>query len=157
MSDDQQYQIWIFCRAKPAPVSAIAEFIEEGVYFDTDPDLALEDSLLRVQYAPDRAPVVIRGLADPAAVEAAKARAREALRSAEEEPEPAADARSSLDAATAAVAVEINRDNLTDEAWFMVDSVEACIAATCQGLVWAPGDGFYDASLQLVVQARDYS
>jgi hypothetical protein len=50
------------------------------------------------------------------------------------------------------VAIEIDADRLTDDAWEMLDVVETEIAQTCDGIIYAPGEGFYDASRNLLAR-----
>jgi hypothetical protein len=49
--------------------------------------------------------------------------------------------------------VDVDQDGLTEEAWEMCDFIEHFIASQCDGLIWARGDGIFDANLQLVAKA----
>ena len=46
--------------------------------------------------------------------------------------------------------IEIDRDYLTENAWAMLDALEAYLAGNLMGLVYAPEDGFYGSGLQLL-------
>ena len=45
------------------------------------------------------------------------------------------------------VSIEVDRDNLTEDAWSLCDCLESFIASHLNGIVYAPGDGFYDERL----------
>jgi len=62
--------------------------------------------------------------------------------------ELAADLRSRVAGTRQVVAFEILRESLTDEAWEMLDSLQAHIAKIRNGFVYAPDEGLYDADLQ---------
>jgi hypothetical protein len=49
--------------------------------------------------------------------------------------------------------LDVDQEGLTDEAWEMCDFVERFIAGQCDGLIWARGDGIFDATLQPIVKA----
>jgi hypothetical protein len=47
-------------------------------------------------------------------------------------------------------AIEVDQPNLSEEAWEMVDALERFLAARCDGIMYAPDDGFFDPSLERI-------
>lgn len=136
----------------------IAEFIEEGCYFDApafdpEPDSAaaaeLDWTTFDIFEQPDSRPITIRsetaarvavsvdivvGTFDERGVELP----------------PAISAR--LAQARHVYVVEMDRGaGISDESWGMLSSVEAFLARRCGGIVFTNEDGVYDADLRLLV------
>jgi hypothetical protein len=151
------YAILVFCRsAATLSRQEIAEAIEEGVFFDDDPQFdpkpgspdaraPVWDSLV-ITYSDAKRPVIVER--------------QGALEGIEEELEedfgtgqldPALQRR--LVEATETFSIDINPATISDEAWEMCDFIERLIAERCDGLVYAPGDGIFDAALQRVATA----
>jgi hypothetical protein len=148
----------VFCR-KPAENLTrreIAEAIEEATFFDDDPvfDPPLDSAeasdpewdSFEIRYAAAKRPVVIFR--------------RGALKGIEEDIEeefvkPPLDPtlKSRLVEAKQVFSLDVSQDSLTEEAWEMCDFIEHFIANRCDGLVWAPGDGIFDAKLQPIAKA----
>jgi hypothetical protein len=151
------YAILVFCRsAAPLTRQRIAEEIVDGVFFDDtpqfDPELgspearALVWDALVITYSDAKRPVIVER--------------QGALKGIEEELEgdfgsgqldPAL--RRRLVEAAEVISVDINPATISDEAWEMCDFIERLIAQTCDGLIYAPGDGIFDARLQPVAKA----
>lgn len=55
-----------------------------------------------------------------------------------------------VDACNQVMVIEIDREYLTEDAWAMLDALEAYLAGNLTGLVYAPDDGFYGSGLQLL-------
>ena len=52
------------------------------------------------------------------------------------------------------IAIEVDRVGLSEEGWEMVDTLEAFIARKWEGIVYAEGEGFYDAELKLIAKVE---
>ena len=124
------YFIRIFCSANSAITRRdIAMFIAEGVYVDQtpafEPPLDDEESWkrLNVRYSPDKRPIGFARLADPADVAAEIAELLESL--------PASEARHFAEEKTRqcrqVFVIELDQEGLTEDAWAMLDSLEAHI------------------------------
>jgi hypothetical protein len=146
----------VFCRSSDSITrEEIAEEIENGVFFENtplfDPPTGSEESRaqqwedMSVRYADDRRPVVI-GRSGP-------------FPGIDEEIEEDFAGRK-LDTALLRRIVEakqvfsldVSKESLTEEAWEMCDFVERFLAERLDGLVYAPGDGIFDANLQPLVR-----
>jgi len=140
--------IRVFCRSgRPILLSEVTSFIEDGVYFedvrfDPLPGEAEEDwQRLTIFYQPEKRPIVLHKNVNDALV-----RKEIAEISAET---PAGEIGRRLQGTAQMVAIEIGSlSTLTDEAWEMLDSLEAYLAQTYDGIIFVGGEGFYDAALQ---------
>jgi hypothetical protein len=148
----------VFCRrpAENLTRQEIAQFVVDGVYFEDtptfDPPLdsaearAPEWDSLAIRYAATKRPVVVFR--------------RGALRGVEGDIDeefvtPPLDPtiRRRLIEAKQTFTLDADQEGLTDEAWQMCDQIERFIAGQCDGLIWAPGGGIFDAKLQNVAKA----
>jgi hypothetical protein len=57
-------------------------------------------------------------------------------------------ARRVLPSVVEVIGIVMDEETMTEEAWVMVDCLEAYFAREHAGLVYAPGDGVFDARLQ---------
>jgi hypothetical protein len=48
------------------------------------------------------------------------------------------------------IAIEVDRDRITDETWAMLAALEAYLAKRLSGIIYAPDDGFYDQNLHVI-------
>ena len=142
--------IRIFCRSsRPVALTDITQFIEDGVYFDLTPrfdpppggDNEAEWQRLTVFYHPEKRPIVFYKSVNNALMRDEIAEISAGL------PE---DARQRLDKSWQTVAIEIDGSSLTEEAWEMLDSLEAYLAQRYDGIISVDDEGFYDASLQKI-------
>jgi hypothetical protein len=53
-----------------------------------------------------------------------------------------------IQAATQVISIEVKRETASEDCWEMLDAVEAFLAERCDGVIYAPDDGFFDKSLQ---------
>lgn len=44
--------------------------------------------------------------------------------------------------------VELNRAEMTDDTWAMLDAIESRVAKRCAGIVFTPDEGFFDSDLK---------
>jgi hypothetical protein len=152
------YGVTVFCRrpAENLTRQEIAQFVVDGVYFEDtptfDPPLdsaearAPEWDTLVIRYAATKRPVVLfrrgalRGVEGDIEEEFVKPPLDPAMRR-------------RLIEARQTFTLDVDQEGLTDEAWQMCDHIERFIAGKCDGLIWAPGDGIFDAKLQNVAKA----
>ena len=148
----------VFCRRPDLSLTRqqIGEAIQDGVFFEDDPEFdpplgtaeasAVEWDTFQIRYAAAKRPVVIfqygalRGIEGDIEEEFVTPPLDPALR------------RSIIDAKQV-FTLDVNPDGLTEEAWEMCDFIEHFIASRCDGLIWAPGDGIFDAKLQPIAKA----
>jgi hypothetical protein len=153
--DAMSYFLRILCRSD-APVTAddVEEFVREGVYFDPDPEFSRapagtdeSDPLaLTIRYAPRKRPVILSGTGPGPELDEELADIREQV--ANLPPDVRGRIQSHLDQTRQVIAIEVDRDRLTEDAWDMLDHLQAHLASVRDGILYAPDDGFYDAELQ---------
>lgn len=152
------YFLRIFCRSDDVPTRReLAKFIKEGVYFDAaprfepPPDAAEsaepEWSSFTVHYEAGKRPVVLHRNRNDAVLQeevrgllfilevSRKTKARQKVMEA-------------LQATILMISIEVEREDVTEECWEMLDSVESHIARKCEGILFASGEGFYDKNLK---------
>lgn len=155
------YVIRVFLRSGgPVTRRDIEDFIRDGVYsleFSFQPaadspetDLSEWNELL-VSYDRARRPIRISRTSRAAEVAGEVSDAHAAL---EQAPDSSAGEALSRDLAQTQqlLAFHVERDDLSDEAWFMLDALEAFMAREHGGVIWAEGDAFYDAKLRPLVK-----
>ena len=148
----------VFCR-RPADLltrEEIGQAVVDGVFFEDTPEFdpplgsaearAPEWDSFAIRYAAAKRPVVVfrRGALRGIEKDLAEAFAKPPL-------DPVM--KRSLVEAKQTFTLDIDQEGLTEEAWEMCDFIEHFIANRCDGLVWAPGDGIFDAKLQPIAKA----
>lgn len=153
--------IRIICNStEPIFSSEITDFILEGVYFDDtprfDPPQEADDApltgwqTLAVYYQTGKRPILFhKNVNDRLMQTEIKEIVEEEL--ADKQAEAAETLRRRLLRGYQTLAIEINPTSLTEEAWEMLDSIEAYFAKKYEGIVYVPDDGFFDASLEKIV------
>jgi len=152
------YFLRVFCRStQPVTRREIAEFICAGSFFDREPrfdpspDSAeagdLDWGALAVHYEPEKRPVRIeRNVNDALLQEEVRellfviARAKET--------QARQDIERAIRTAVQVFSLEVNRETASEDCWEMLDSVQAFLAEKCEGIVYAPDDGFFDRKLR---------
>jgi hypothetical protein len=150
------YFIRIFCESD-APVirRELAEFIKEGAYF-VDPSFspppesneALQPrwQSFVVYYHPGKRPIVFQRLdGDCASMETRELADRISSLAAGD---PAHLILTKLQKVKQVFVIELDPVGLTEGAWLMLDCIEAFLARSCGGLIYAPDDGVFDADLR---------
>ncbi len=139
--------------------SEIAEFILEGVYFDEAPrfdpppgtasDTAPDWQTLAVYHQAGKRPIIFHKSVNDRLM---RMEVDEIIEEdlAGKQTAAAETLRRRLSRCYQTVAIEINPTGLTEEAWEMLDSIEAYLARKYQGIIYVPDDGFFDASLQKI-------
>jgi len=139
--------------------SEIADFILEGVYFDETPrfeplpesaDGRVPDwQTLTIHYQAGKRPIIFhKSVNDRLMRTEVDEIVEEDL--AGKQMAAAETLRRRLSRCYQTIAIEINPNSLTEEAWEMLDSIEAYLAQKYQGVIYVPDDGFFDASLQRI-------
>ena len=154
------YFIRIFCQStQNLTRHEVQEFVVGGIHFDKhpvfipaflDPDSMLDHwEQLDIIYEPGKQPVrVYRKVDDRLFVD--EIRELNDLIAAVVPPDSQQSLRDAVNSARQVFAIEINREDLSEEAWSMLDSLEAYLTGTLNGLVYAPDDGFYGSGLELL-------
>ena len=153
------YMLYVLCASsRVVTLQELATFIYEGAYFDQDPylepsweemiDYDEDWSYLSVIYDTSKEPVVFRryleyenrfqevvgGLFFGVAQSNRRMTSRQRVLS-------------HLEETVQLIDIESVRDELDEDCWVMLDTVESFLARECNGLVFASGDGFYDEDL----------
>jgi len=154
---------FVLLRSDEFPLAReIVEFVEEGVYFEEDPefmpsldelgDVPLEQ--LAIVFDADRPPVIITRC-NAAELEQTLREVKTLLETMPDEPnERINTALETLPGSRHLVRFSVDAETLTEEAWAMLDSLEAHLARTYRGLIYAQGDGVFDADLQPIHRRR---
>lgn len=144
----------VFCQStRKITLEELALFVREGVFFDSPATVEVEGRAadgdwesIAIRYDDARRPVLLwrnlggdllRDEIDEVLQVLAEANSNEAVRQLGER----------LKNSKVVYAFEVDTSNLTDDAWAMLDALEAFVARECDGLVYAPGDGLFDAAL----------
>jgi hypothetical protein len=153
------YFTYILCpSAEPVGREDIAEFVNDGVYFEEDPTYDPTPSIgslgrLSILYETGRPPIAVERLQG----DESRAAIDEALDATRRARVPARDAeelRELIRRTRDVIRFEIDRDTLTDDAWTMLDALEAHLMKRCTGLLYAYEDGFYNQQLQPVASIK---
>ena len=152
------YMFSIFCKSRQKDLPrAVADFVLEGVYFQDEPRFEFE-SVGETGEEPSRLVLKYDELADPIVVdvidnaEGIQDEVQEARDAAELAGPAHESVKHKLEGVQRVISLHVDRGQLSDEAWFMLDSLEAELARTCDGVVYAPDDGFYDKDLHLIAR-----
>jgi len=154
------YFLRIFCKTSNAVTRRdLANFISEGSYFENkllfEPNLDVSESnsedwqSFTVQYQTDKRPVIFeRNMGDGLLQQEIK----ELIFILEKSKKTKAqqEVLRRIQESTQVISIEIAPDSLTNDAWEMLDSVESYIAQKCDGIIYAPDEGFYDKKLQKI-------
>jgi len=136
----------------------LATVILEGMYFDQDPylDPSWEEmidydedwSYLSMTYDPSKEPIVFRRYSEyehrfqevVGGLFFGVAQSNRRITSRQE-------VLYHLEETVQLIDIESSRDELDEDCWVMLDTVESFLARECSGLIFASGDGFYNEDL----------
>lgn len=151
--------IRIFCQSTQTVTRReIAQFIEDGVYFDKPLfELSVEDlaidaedwKWLSVHYQEGKRPIQFARNVDDKSL-------REEIKEILDEWNPSnlpQDIINKLTASYQVIAADIDSVELTEDAWFMLDALEHHLARNLDGIIY-DGNGFYDENLKLIHELR---
>lgn len=147
------YIIRIVCRSdKNLEWATIQDFILEGIYFDSAPSFSNNTSrnCLTVTYEAGMQPILIEIQRKNTSVVDEELEELKTLVESIEGLNIRERLEHHLSETCQIVWVEFNQDQITDEIWALLDSLEAWIAKELNGIVFAPNDGFFDEHLRVI-------
>ena len=128
----------------------VAELIRDGIFFGQPLTFEPPDAPERVgqadwenlsiSYDRERRPIIVWRHSRGALLASDIAEAIEVLSSADAP--GVSDLVERLQNSSVVYAFEVSEDSLSDDAWTMLDALEAHLARTCDGIVYAPAMGF---------------
>jgi YD repeat-containing protein len=145
------YAIRILCRSDARlTVGFIADFVRDGVYFEVFPVIEAEPSAdtvseferIEIQYDKQKRPIVVTSTVGEEALQEIKDINDMAGRSGVSKL-----LLQRIAATHQVVAIEVDREKLTDDAWAFCDCIESSIARKLDGVIFVPDDGIYDPQL----------
>jgi len=152
------YFLRIFGRSvEPTTRREIAEFISDGSFFDDEPEFepspdskesdAHDWKSLTVRYDAEKRPVRFERNVSDALFEK---EVRELLFILDKSRRTKAqqEVLRRIQSADQVFSIEIDRDAASESCWEMLDAVEVLLATRCDGIVYAPDDGFFDKQLK---------
>jgi hypothetical protein len=154
------YCIRVFCRStNPVTRRELAAFISDGAFFEDEPRFEpppeapeSDDATWKtfvVHYQPSKRPVMFeRNVGDWLLQEEVGELLFILHRSRRTKAQQ--EVLACLKNATQVIGIEMDREGLTEDGWEMVDAVESYLARVCDGIVYAPDDGFFDRKLRRV-------
>jgi hypothetical protein len=152
------YYFRLICRSSlPPPAQLLLDFVYDGWYFDVKPQIELRQEnqeswdRLVIHYADNKRPVMLINTGPGPLLEVEIRQMRVALSNVMID-DAIKRTLSHLDEASRIIAIEIDPIGLTDNAWTMIDCLQSFIARDYRGLIYAPDDGYYDASLQPILK-----
>jgi len=152
------YFLRVFCQS-PQPVnpSQITDFILDGCYFEEIPRFELLPATtvtektswksLIIHYQQGKRPIRIELNVNDILLQQEIKSTRETLNLSE----PSSKLQElikQLVASQQVIAIEVDYEGLSDSAWEMIDCLEAFLAKSWNGIIYAPEDGFYNEKLQ---------
>jgi hypothetical protein len=151
----------VFCRSRePITRREIVDFIRDGQYFEKprfEPppeaaELEEEDwTPLKVYYEENRRPLIFARSAEDQLFRDEIEETIDDL----DEAEPAnmrQEIIQKLKMSRQTIAIEVFPADASDDCWEMLDNLEGYLARKCDGIIYAPGEGFYDQRLQLILK-----
>jgi len=152
------YRLHVFLRSRePVTRHAIAGFIKDGVFFNgsvsVEPPPSLPQSrepgwdAMLIRYDIRKRPIVVRRVAAPDAVDD---EVSDVLAWIEAAPpsQRLTDSAQKIVQTRQVLSFEVDRQELPEEAWHMLDALEAWLAQSHHGLIWAEDEGIFDENLQ---------
>ena len=136
----------------------LTEFVVQGAYF-ADPVFASPESgrgavrgrhVVSIRYDSDRRPVDVWHNVHDDLVADEVQQAHEALASSQAPQDVRQRVSVHLSLVTAVVAFEIDAARLSDDAWEMLDSMEAHLARRLNSVIYVVDEGFFDQNLKLL-------
>ena len=150
-----KYFLRVFCQKKDqlSPEEVI-EFIKDGFFFDHEPEITLQKEngsgwQIKIVYDKEKDPVIIsRSVNDKDSrkeIEEVKFVLNISKESKEKE------LVSKMVNATALVySLQIDQEQITDDCWEMLDSVEAMLMRSCNGILFTSDNEFFDERLKKI-------
>jgi hypothetical protein len=151
------YYLRVYCAAdRLLDAKALMDFIQEGYFFEEDP--AFEDLesarppnqfSFAVRYSPDLRPILISCTKDATFIHD-----EISVLFTDIPPDLPEKYLQRLAKCNLLYCFEIKPDTLAEPAWEMLSCLEVYLAKQLNGLIYAPGDGLYDATMALISKAE---
>ena len=134
-------------------VGFVAEFLRDGVYFETMPEMVAQPSSetyseferIDIQYDAQKRPIIITAAIGEEVTNEVAELNELARRSGISK-----QLRQRIGDTRQVIAIEVDRERLTKDAWTFCDCFESAIASKLDAVIFAPDDGIYDANLRLI-------
>jgi hypothetical protein len=150
-----KYYLKVFCRNNEnISPETIVEFIHDGFFFESEPDMKVKKQdannwSLQISYANDKDPVIISKSSDDRSskkdieeikfvLDASKASEKKDL------------LLRRMNSVSQAFTIQINQEQITDDCWEMLDSVEAMLLKSCDGILYTSDNEFFDERLKKI-------
>ena len=154
------YFLRVFCQSTQLlPSNEITNFIENWCFFDETPIFHLYQGTgdrgetdwqsIAVHYQTGKRPVIIERNVSDQLLQQEISQILEILKSSGDLNKTTY-LISTVAASKQVIAIEIDPVGLTDAAWEMLDCLEAHLASSLAGIIYAPDQGFYDCNLQSI-------
>lgn len=152
------YFLRVLCQSTQLLTSQeITDFIQNGCFFDEKPRFELRQGAadagetywksITVYYQPGKRPVIIERNVSDKLLQQEVSEIIAILKSSwhlNQHP----DLLSTIAATKQIIAIELDPVGLTEAGWEMLDCLEAHLASSLSGIIYAPNQGFYDRNLQ---------
>lgn len=150
-----KYYLRVFCqKSTPLSPEEVIEFIKDGFFFEQNPQITLqkENDLnweIKIVYDRERDPVIISTHSDDKESKKEIEEIKFVLNISKDSKKK--EMISELINSTNAVyTLQINQDQITDDCWEMLDSVEAMLMRLCNGILFTSDNEFFDQKLQKI-------
>jgi hypothetical protein len=152
------YFMYIFCESgEPVALPDITEFINDGIFFDElpvyTPNPTGELGRLSILYEEGRQPITVERV-QPDDEESLKGEAVDATYNARTTEREKADLRQRVESACQIICLQLDREDITEHAWAMLDCLENHLIKNRKGVLYAYKDGFYGPGLKLIAGLR---
>jgi hypothetical protein len=132
----------------------IRGFIEEGEYFDQDPALELRkrddaDWELEIRYEEGREPVIISTRPDDEGSRSEIRDIKSILEVSRESKKKELIAQL-MESVAIVYTTRINREQITEECWVMLDNIWSMMMRKCDGFLFTPENEFFDSNLKKI-------
>jgi len=150
-----KYYLKIFCQHnEPISPESIVNFLHDGFFFDSEPGIRIKKQdnaswVMEIKYEKGKDPVIVSKSSDDKAsqkdieeikfvLDASKASEEKDLIS------------QKINSVSQVYSIEINQEQITDDCWEMLDSVEAMLMRSCKGILFTSDNEFFDERLKKI-------
>lgn len=150
---NMNYFLRIFCREKAGlPPEDVIAFIKDGFFFEGEPTISLQKENgsnweIRITYDKEMDPVII-STADNDPESRKKIDEIKFILDISKQSEAKKLISNIIDSVGPAYTIQINQDQITDDCWEMLDSVEAMLLRSCNGILYTSDNEFFDEKLK---------
>jgi|GEM_PF-5140036 len=153
---------YIFCQSKISVSSGdLIGFIQDGIFFEEKPQFVTESNpdtsafldwkAISVAYDPDHKPIIFANHEDDELFKKITSEllfilSHPGMQISTTQQKILKMIKETIQIFT----IQLEREDVTEDAWEMLDCIESYIAEKCDGLIYAPDDFFYDARLKKI-------